>query len=137
MESFDWSADGRALAFTARLRERSRCGTVEGLDAAAEAPRLITGIRWHANGLGYLADRPAQLFLVAAPDVDGGPFYEPAPGNSMEEGGHREEAARSGMRTAAHAPLGVSGSDAVFLGGGEVLTCSTRSSPTGATCARA
>ncbi len=66
------------LAFTARIPENGRYGSVEGLDAAAEAPRHITGIRWHANGLGYLADRPAQLFVVAAPDTASEPFYEPA-----------------------------------------------------------
>jgi dipeptidyl aminopeptidase/acylaminoacyl peptidase len=79
VEGFDWSEDGRTLAFTARVPERGRYGTVEGLDAAAESPRRITGIRWHANGLGYLADRPAHVFTVPAPDIDAEPFYEPAP----------------------------------------------------------
>ncbi|MCE6984173.1 S9 family peptidase, partial [Pseudomonas frederiksbergensis] len=55
-----FSPDGGRLAFTARVPEPGRYGTVEGRDAAAEPPRRITGIRWHANGLGYL-DRPAQL----------------------------------------------------------------------------
>ena len=75
---YDWAPDGAALAFTARVPEKGRYGSVEGLDAAAEAPRRITGIRWHANGLGYLGDRPAQLFAVTAPATDGEPFYEPA-----------------------------------------------------------
>ena len=75
---FDWAPDGTALAFTARIPEPGRYGSVEGLDAAAEAPRHITGIRWHANGLGYLADRPSQLFAVEAPATDAEPFYEPA-----------------------------------------------------------
>ncbi|HEX5728691.1 S9 family peptidase [Microbacterium sp.] len=78
VESFDWSADGASLAYTARIPETGRYGTVDGLDAAAEAPRRITGIRWHANGIGYVADRPAQLFVVPAPDLDAEPFYEPA-----------------------------------------------------------
>jgi len=78
VESFDWSGDGAALAFTARVPEKGRYASVEGLDAAAEAPRRITGIRWHSNGIGYIADRPAQLFIVAAPDVEAEPFYEPA-----------------------------------------------------------
>lgn len=73
-----FSPDGRRLAFSARVPELGRYGTVEGRDAAAEPPRRITGIRWHANGLGYL-DRPAQLFVVDVPDVDAEPFYEPAP----------------------------------------------------------
>ncbi|QEW03013.1 S9 family peptidase [Microbacterium lushaniae] len=79
VEAFAWSPDGTSLAYTARIAEDGRYGTVEGLDATAEAPRRITAIRWNANGLGYLADRPAQLFVVDAPDVDAEPFYEPAP----------------------------------------------------------
>ncbi|MCR2825462.1 alpha/beta hydrolase family protein, partial [Microbacterium sp. zg.Y909] len=55
-----------------------RYGSIDGLDAAAEAPRRITGIRWHANGLGYIGDRPSQLFVVPAPDLDAEPLYEPA-----------------------------------------------------------
>ncbi len=78
VSGFAWSPDGHRIAFSARVPERGRYGSVEGLDAAAEAPRRITGIRWHANGLGYLGDRPAQLFVVDAPDVDAEPFYEPA-----------------------------------------------------------
>ncbi|WP_295837549.1 S9 family peptidase [uncultured Microbacterium sp.] len=73
-----WSPDGTRLAFTARVPEPGRYGTVEGRDAASEPPRRITGIRWHANGLGYL-DRPAHVFVVDAPAVDAEPFYEPAP----------------------------------------------------------
>lgn len=78
VDGFAWSPDGSRIAYTARIPEKGRYGTVEGLDAPAEAPRHITGIRWHSNGLGYLADRPAQLFVVAAPDVDAEPFYDPA-----------------------------------------------------------
>ncbi|KZE32612.1 S9 family peptidase [Microbacterium sp. T32] len=73
-----WSPDGTRLAFTARVVEPGRYGTVEGRDAAAEPPRRITGIRWHANGHGYL-DRPAHLFVIDAPAADAEPFYEPAP----------------------------------------------------------
>jgi len=77
--SFAWSPDGTRLAYTARVPEAGRYGTVEGLDAGAEPPRRVTGIRWHANGLGYLADRPAHVFVVDAPDPAAEPFYEPAP----------------------------------------------------------
>lgn len=76
--SFAWSPDAARLAFTARVPEDGRYGSVEGLEAAAESPRRITGVRWHANGLGYLADRPAHVFLIDAPRVDDEPFYEPA-----------------------------------------------------------
>jgi len=79
-----WSPDGSRLGFTARVPEPGRYGTVEGRDAAAEPPRRITGIRWHANGLGYL-DRPAHVFVVDAPATDAEPFYEPAPGLDAPE----------------------------------------------------
>ena len=75
---FDWSPDGTVFAYTAAVAEPGRYGSVEGLDAAAEAPRRITGIRWHANGLGYIRDRPAHLFAITAPLTDSEPFYEPA-----------------------------------------------------------
>ncbi|MFS0715054.1 S9 family peptidase [Microbacterium sp. 2P01SA-2] len=77
--SFAWSPAGDLLAYTARVPEHGRYGTVDGLGPEAESPRRITGIRWHANGLGYIADRPAHLFVVAAPDLDSEPAYAPAP----------------------------------------------------------
>ncbi|WP_375384418.1 S9 family peptidase [uncultured Microbacterium sp.] len=77
--SFSWSPDGSRLAFTARVPEEGRYGTVEGRDAAAEPPRRITGVRWHANGVGYTLDRPAQVFVVDAPDTGAEPLYAPAP----------------------------------------------------------
>jgi len=76
---FAWSPDGTQLAFTSRVAEAGRYGTVEKLDAASESPRRVTGIRWHANGLGYVADRPSHVFIVAVPDVDAEPFYDAAP----------------------------------------------------------
>ncbi|MET0734951.1 MAG: S9 family peptidase [Microbacterium sp.] len=76
---FAWAPDGHTIAFTARVAEKGRYGTVEGLDASAEPPRHITGIRWHANGLGYLGDRPSHVFVVSVPETDAEPFYEPAP----------------------------------------------------------
>jgi dipeptidyl aminopeptidase/acylaminoacyl peptidase len=79
VEAFAWSPDGDRLAYTARIAEPGRYGTVEGLAPSAEPPRRITGIRWEANGLGYIADRPAQLFVIAAPDLGAEPFYDEAP----------------------------------------------------------
>ncbi|WP_019179223.1 S9 family peptidase [Microbacterium yannicii] len=78
VEDFAWSPDGSSLAYLGRVPEKGRYGSVEGLDAAAEAPRHVTGIRWHANGLGYVADRPAHVFVISAPATDAEPFYEPA-----------------------------------------------------------
>ena len=77
--AFAWSPDGARLAYTARVPEPGRYGTLEGRDAAAEPPRRITGIRWHANGLGYIIDRPSHVFVIDAPGTDAEPFYAPAP----------------------------------------------------------
>ncbi|WP_194408630.1 alpha/beta hydrolase family protein [Microbacterium cremeum] len=79
VEDFAWAPDGASIAYLARVPEKGRYGSVEGLDPSAEAPRHITGIRWHANGLGYVADRPAHVFVIAAAATDSEPFYEPAP----------------------------------------------------------
>ncbi|HOA86398.1 MAG: S9 family peptidase [Microbacteriaceae bacterium] len=85
-----WSPDGTRFAFVARVPEPGRYGSVEGLEAAAEAPRHITGLRWHANGLGYMADRPAHVFTVPVPDVLAEPLYVAAP--ALREEGDPEPA---------------------------------------------
>ncbi|WP_193106324.1 S9 family peptidase [Brachybacterium sp. FME24] len=74
-----WSPDGSHLAFIARVAEPGRYGSVAGLDAAAEAPRRITGLRWHADGVGFSTDRPTQVFLVGSAPVDAEPAYPLAP----------------------------------------------------------
>ena len=79
ISEFAWSPDGTSFVYTARIAEPGRYGTVEGLDASAEAPRHITGIRWHANGLGYSGDRPAHVFTVPVPDLNAEPLYTAAP----------------------------------------------------------
>ncbi|HPT94333.1 MAG TPA: S9 family peptidase [Microbacteriaceae bacterium] len=79
VSEFAWSPDSERLAYVARVPEPGRYGSIEGLDAAAEAPRHITGIRWHANGVGYIGDRPAHVFVVPAPDVNAEPLYAAAP----------------------------------------------------------
>ncbi|WP_230855050.1 S9 family peptidase [Arthrobacter terrae] len=78
VEGFDWSPDGRAICFSSREPEEGRYGTVEGVGAAAEDPRLITGWHYQANGLGYVTDRRSQLFVVDVPAVDAEPVVEPA-----------------------------------------------------------
>ncbi len=79
VSAFAWSPDSRRLAFVAAQPERGRYGTVEGLDPAAESPRHITGLRWHANGVGWTEDRPSQLFLSDVPDLAAEPLVDPAP----------------------------------------------------------
>ncbi|GAA1950334.1 S9 family peptidase [Microbacterium deminutum] len=120
VSEFDWSPDGHVLAFTARVPEPGRYGSVEGLDAAAEAPRRITGVRWHANGLGYLADRPSRLFVIEAPSTDSEPFYEPAAVTGAEDEKPKKKQVLAHQAT----PLGEDGpsqSGAVFAGD-EILT---------------
>ena len=75
----DWSPDGSRLAFTARVAEPGRYGTVDGLEPGAESPRRITGLRWHANGVGFSTDRPTQVFVVEASSVGAEPAYPAAP----------------------------------------------------------
>lgn len=105
VSGFAWSPDGQSLAFTAAVPEHGRYGTVEGLDAGAEAPRRITGIRWHANGRGWTNDRPSHVFLVSVPDLGAEPLVAPAPMVRAE---------------GEHAPLAKSvASDAVQLTGDE------------------
>ena len=79
VSGFEWAPDGQSFVFAARVAEEGRYGTIDGLGEAAEAPRKVTGFRWHANGLGYTVDRPSHLFVVPAPDVTAEPFYAPAP----------------------------------------------------------
>ena len=77
--SYRWSPDSSTIAFIARVPEQGRYGTVEGRDAAAEAPRRITTLRYKSNGLGYTNDRPAQVFVVEVPQADAEPIYTAAP----------------------------------------------------------
>lgn len=79
VSTFRWSPDGGTFAFLSRVPEPGRYGTVDGLGADAEAPRRITGVQWQANGLGYIADRPAQVFVVDVPALDDEPIYPVAP----------------------------------------------------------
>ncbi|MGL5405582.1 MAG: S9 family peptidase [Propionibacteriaceae bacterium] len=74
---FDWSADGRQIAFTARVRQEGRYQTREGIDADSEDPRHITELQFHANGLGYTADQRSNLFVVEVPDIFSEPLIVP------------------------------------------------------------
>ena len=76
---FAWAPDSASLAFIAREPEYGRYGTVPGVDAHDEPARRITTLRYKANGVGYTFDRPAQVFLVRAPDVFAPPNPQPAP----------------------------------------------------------
>jgi dipeptidyl aminopeptidase/acylaminoacyl peptidase len=77
--AFEWAPDGASIAFSSREPEHGRYGTVEGLEAPAEAPRHFTDVRYKSNGTGYVRDRRTQLFVVEVPPVDGEPTYPDAP----------------------------------------------------------
>ncbi|MCU1576759.1 MAG: family peptidase [Leifsonia sp.] len=76
---FTWSPDGRQLAFVTRVPEQGRYGTVNGIEPNAEPVRRITTLKYQANGLGYINDRRAQIFLATVPDVWDEPIVQPAP----------------------------------------------------------
>ncbi len=122
--SFAWSPDSARIGFAARVPEQGRYGTVEGLPAEAESPRRITGVRWHANGLGYIADRPVHLFVVDAPDVDAEPFYSPAPTASTTSTAHTSETVRRVAAEATQLTSGAVSHDGVVFtaDGGHLLT---------------
>lgn len=118
--TFAWAPDGASLAYTSAVVEPGRYGSVEGLDAGAEAPRHITGIRWHANGLGYIADRPAHVFVVEAPTTDAEPFYDPAPAVRAEGAAAPEK--RIVAAEARRLTEGSASHSGVVFAGDEILT---------------
>lgn len=79
VSSFDWSPDSATLAYTARVAEDGRYGTVKDLGAGAEPPRRILTRKYQSNGLGYTNDRRNHVFLVDAPNPAGEPVYRRAP----------------------------------------------------------
>lgn len=82
---FAWAPDGRSLAFVSREPEQGRYGTVDGIDANAERPRRIDTVKYQQNGLGYITDRRAHVYVVPVPDVWAEPAASPVaePDGSM------------------------------------------------------
>ncbi|SOD98935.1 S9 family peptidase [Blastococcus haudaquaticus] len=75
-----WSPDSRRLAYVARVPEHGRYGTVDGVPPAAEPPRLITSLTYRLDGIGFLADRRSQVFVLDLPvdfADDTAPLSEP------------------------------------------------------------
>ena len=83
VESFSWAPSGESIAFTSREPQIGRYGSIEKLEASAEAPRHIRNSRYKSNGTGYINDRHTQVFVLAVPAVDAEPDYPAAP--SAEE----------------------------------------------------
>jgi dipeptidyl aminopeptidase/acylaminoacyl peptidase len=77
--TFRWSPDSSRIAFTSRVADAGRYGTVDGVSREAEPFRRINTLRYQANGLGYTIDRRLQVFLVEVPDVAGEPRYRVFP----------------------------------------------------------
>ena len=75
---FRFSPNSAQLVFTARVPEPGRYGTVDGVGAGAEDPRLISSYKYRANGSGYTADKRMQVFLLELPVLDAEPWIEPA-----------------------------------------------------------
>jgi dipeptidyl aminopeptidase/acylaminoacyl peptidase len=63
-----WSPDSRRLAYVTRVPEQGRYGTVDGVGPGAEPPRLITTLRYRLDGVGFLADRRSQVFVLDLPE---------------------------------------------------------------------
>jgi len=87
--AFEWAPDGASIAFASREPEHGRYGTVEGLEAPAEAPRHFRSVRYKSNGIGYIRDRRRQIFVVPVGDVDAEPSY-PAAASSDDRWGAAE-----------------------------------------------
>lgn len=68
-----FSPDSTRIAFTARVPQEGRYGTVEGVSADAEDPRRITSYTFQMNGVGYIADQRSHVFVLDVPDVYGEP----------------------------------------------------------------
>jgi dipeptidyl aminopeptidase/acylaminoacyl peptidase len=84
VQEFTWSPRGDLLAYVARVPEIGRYGT-DDTASRSEAPRRITSVRWKADALGYLIDRPAHVFLVESPDLAAEPRYSLARGHAGVE----------------------------------------------------
>lgn len=70
VSAFTWAPDSRSIVFSARAPQEGRYGTVDGVSAGGEDARLITDYKYRMNGVGYTADKPVQLFVVAVPALD-------------------------------------------------------------------
>ena len=62
-----WSPDSTRLAYTARVPEPGRYGTADDVPPAAEAPRLITTLKYRQDVLGFTTDKRSHVFVVDVP----------------------------------------------------------------------
>lgn len=76
VSDFVFSPDGSKIAFTARVPEPGRYGTLDGVGPSAEDPRHFSTLQIRENGVGFVTDRRTHLFVVDAPDVFAEPLIE-------------------------------------------------------------
>lgn len=74
---FRFSPDSAQIVFSSREPEQGRYGTLDGVSAGAEDPRLITTLNYRMNGAGYTRDKFVQAYVLELPDLTGEPFVEP------------------------------------------------------------
>ncbi|WP_394937718.1 S9 family peptidase [Psychromicrobium sp. YIM B11713] len=77
VESFRWSPDSRRIVFASAVPQEGRYGTVEGVAAGAEDPRLISGYKYRLNGAGFVVDKLSQIFELEVPQQTAEPLFEP------------------------------------------------------------
>lgn len=77
IREFAFSPDSEQLAYVAAVPAPGRFGTLPGVDAAHEDPRLIDRLQLEANGVGYRADQRRHLFVIDVPDPRGEPIPTP------------------------------------------------------------
>ena len=89
VSAFEFSPDGRQLAFVARVPDDGRYGTLDGVDADAEDARRIDTLTMRGNGVGWTNDRRHHVFVVDVPDPFAAPPVTPvgraARGRTPEE----------------------------------------------------
>ena len=74
---FRFSPDSARIVFSSRVPEQGRYGTLDGVPAGAEDPRLITTLNYRMNGAGYTRDKFVQAFILTLPDLTAEPFIPP------------------------------------------------------------
>lgn len=77
VSGFSFSPDSTKIVYATRVPEPGRYGTLDDVPATAEDPRSFTGQKLQANGIGWVHDRPSQLFVVEVPDLAAEPPLAP------------------------------------------------------------
>lgn len=69
-----WSPDSTRIAYSARVPEEGRYGTKDGVGPEGEPPRRITKLFYRVDNVGFLLDKPQQVFVVDALATDAEPI---------------------------------------------------------------